>query len=196
LLLVAALAIPACTSLEPAAATVNGVRIENADVAADTKLFSAIASITRQQCGAATAGDTAQAACARAILGTRIQETVVVAYAKAHDIVATAAKIQDAETSLKSQLGGAQVADPQLQAAGIGETEFQSFVGRVVIFQGVQDAIAAGATNEAALHQQYEQNIAQYEVIHAEHILVKTKAEADRVYAEVTKPGATEQDFM
>ncbi len=29
-----------------------------------------------------------------------------------------------------------------------------------------------------------------------DHILVKTKAEADDVYAQVTAPGATEQDFL
>ena len=29
-----------------------------------------------------------------------------------------------------------------------------------------------------------------------DHILVKTKAEADEVYAQVTAPGATEQDFL
>jgi len=188
------LALASCSNLEPPAAVVNGVKIPNADVAADTKLFEAIAGITRQSCGQQEPGDTVDAACARAVLGTRIQEAIVISYANAHAITVDPAKVTESENNLKSQLGG-KTADQALAEQGVSEAEFVQFARRVTLFSDVQQAIAASAVDEAALRQLYEQNIAQYEDIHAEHILVKTKAEAERVYAEVTAPGATRKTF-
>ncbi|HEY6680101.1 MAG TPA: peptidylprolyl isomerase, partial [Actinomycetota bacterium] len=42
----------------------------------------------------------------------------------------------------------------------------------------------------------YQQNAEQYATLTVDHILVKTKAEADNVYQQVTAPGATRADFL
>jgi peptidyl-prolyl cis-trans isomerase C len=60
----------------------------------------------------------------------------------------------------------------------------------------VQRAVAADAVSEADLQQQYQDDIANYTTVQVDHILVETKAEANEVYAQVTAPGATEQDFL
>ncbi len=46
------------------------------------------------------------------------------------------------------------------------------------------------------LRKQYEDNLGSYVTVQVDHILVKTKAEAENVYAQVTAPGATEKDFL
>ena len=60
----------------------------------------------------------------------------------------------------------------------------------------MQRAVAADKPPDADLRQQYQDGLASYTTVQVDHILVKTKAEADDVYAQVTAPGATEQDFL
>ena len=60
----------------------------------------------------------------------------------------------------------------------------------------MQTAVASAKSSDADLRQQYQEQTSRYTTVQVDHILVKTKAEADEVYAQVTAPGATEQDFL
>jgi parvulin-like peptidyl-prolyl isomerase len=60
----------------------------------------------------------------------------------------------------------------------------------------VQEAVAAEDANEADLRGQYEQNILQFTTLDTQHILVKTEAEAQDAYDQVTAAGSTEKDFL
>jgi parvulin-like peptidyl-prolyl isomerase len=182
--------------LHPAAATVDGQRITDDEVARNVKLFTFLADLNQQPCGTAVEGETEQAACARFAIASLIQEHFVSGYATEHHLVVTQADKDAIVGQLEQSLGGAQAVDDKLKSAGIGRPELDELAGRILLFQKVQQAIGADQADESALRAQYEKNILSFTTIDTEHILVKTQAEAKKAYDQVTAPGATEQDFL
>jgi foldase protein PrsA len=182
--------------LHPAAATVDGQRITDDEVARNVKVFTFLADLNQQPCGTAVEGETVQAACARFAIGSLIEEHFVSQYATQHHLVVTQADKDAIVSQLEQSLGGAQAVDDKLTSAGIGRTDLDDLAGRILLFQKVQQAIGADQTDESALRAQYEKNILSFTNVDTEHILVKTEAEAKKAYDRVTTPGATEQDFL
>jgi hypothetical protein len=201
LALVAASVLAACSNgtggvTHPAAASIDGATISDAQVASNVKIFTFLAALNGAPCGAKVAGETDQAACARFAIGSLIQEHFVTAYASAHNLTVAQADKDGIVTQLEQSLGGAAAVDAKLKEAGIGRPELQDLAGRILLFQKVQGAVGAEQSDPAALRAQYEQNILQFTTLDTEHILVKTEAEANDVYDQVTAPGASEQDFL
>jgi parvulin-like peptidyl-prolyl isomerase len=186
----------ACSSAQPPAATVDGTDISNESVASDVALFTAMTSIAQQPCGQPDAGESQESACARAMLSNLIQEAVLAEYADAHDIRTEAGAVSQAVTDLKAQVGGAQVVDDALAKEHVPPEAFRDLARRIVLFGNVQTAVAADLVSVADVRASYEQDPIQYTSVHAQHILVDTERKADDVYAEVTRPGATEQGFL
>jgi peptidyl-prolyl cis-trans isomerase SurA len=186
----------ACSSAQPPAATVDGVEISNEQVASDVALFTAMTAIAQQPCGQPDANESQESACARSMLSNLIQEAVLAEYATAHDITTEAGAVSQAVSDLKAQVGGAQVVDDALAKASVSPEAFRNLARRIVLFGNVQTAVAADLVSAADIRAIYDENPIQYTSLHAEHILVDTEHEADDVYAEVTAPGATEQDFL
>jgi foldase protein PrsA len=182
--------------LHPAAATVDGQRITDDEVARNVKVFTFLAGLNQQPCGTAVEGETPQAACARFAIGSLIQQHFVSAYATEHDLVVTQADKDAIVGQLEQSMGSAQAVDDALKSAGIGRTELNDLAGRILLFQKVQQAISADQADESTLRAQYEKDILSYTTIDTEHILVKTEAEAKDVYDKVTASGATEKDFL
>ena len=60
----------------------------------------------------------------------------------------------------------------------------------------VATAVATEEIGNDELRARYEQDIATYTTVEVDHILVKSEGEADDVYADVTSPGATRDDFL
>ena len=139
--------------------------------------------------------ETEEAACARFALTNLIQEHFVAVYAEDNDIKVTDAQVANTVSQLDDSLGKKAV-DDQLKAHDLTRADLSDLAHRILLFGAVQTAVAADATSEADLRKQYEDDIASYTTVQVDHILVKTKAEADDVYAQVTAPGATEQDFL
>jgi len=185
-----------CGSLAPPAATVDGIGISDARVAIDVRLFAALSAIARQGCATPTGTETPSAACARAVLNSLVQQTVVSRYARAHHVRVAVADVTKESGGLLSQLGGAAAVDPVLRARDLSRQDVRNLARRIVLFSDVRDAVTAASVTNAELQQRYRENLAQYRTLHAEHILVKTRAEAERVYREVTAPGSTEADFL
>jgi peptidyl-prolyl cis-trans isomerase C len=186
----------ACSSAPLPAATVDGIDISNERVASDVALFTAMTGIAQQPCSRPEANESLESACARAMLSNIIQETVLSEYAQAHDIGTEPGAVTQAVTSLKQQVGGAEVVDRALADAHVARAVFRNLARRVVLFGNVQTAVAAELVSPDDVRAAYDGDPMAYTTLHAEHILVDTQSEADDVYAEVTRPGATEQDFL
>jgi hypothetical protein len=185
-----------CGSLSAPAATVDGVGIPNERVATDVHLFTALSSLSQQGCATPEGTETPAAACARVVLGSLVQQAVVSRYAGSHHVTVSVDDVTRAVGGLLSQLGGAGTVDPALRARGLSHQDLRNLARRIVLFEDVRTAVTAERVTTAELQQQYQQNMAQYETLHTEHILLKTRAQAENVYRQVTKPGSTERDFL
>ncbi len=201
LALVTTLVLAGCSSaggsaVPPAAATVDGQRITDEQVARNVKMFTFLSALNQQPCGTKVEGESQQDACARFAVGSLIEEHFVNAYATEHTLAVAQADKDAIVTQLEQSLGGAPALDSQLKSAGIGRPELDELAGRILLYQKVQQAIGADQADEAALRAQYHKDILSFTTIDTEHILLKTEAEAKDAYDPVTAPGATEQDFL
>lgn len=196
-LILAAVAVllAACGSAAAPAATVGNVAITDEQLARDVKVFSFLAGLSRQPCGTQEAGESAESACARYTLSNVILEEVTTTYATQHQITVSDARVNKTLDSLDGQVGAKQV-DAELKANGLSRDDLDALVRRVLLFSTVQRAVVRAGISDAELQQLYQQQILDYTTVEVAQILVKTKAEAEQVYRQVTAPGATEQDFL
>ncbi len=184
-----------CSSAASPAATIGGADITDQQLAHEVEIFSFLSGLNSQPCGTIDGQETQNAACARFSLSNLIQEHFVATYAAAHQIVVTDAQVTQTIVQLDSNLGKSGV-DNQLKAVHLTRADLRSLARRILLFGDVQTAVAAQRISDAELQQQYQQKILDYTTVQVDHILVKTKAEAQAAYAQVTAPGATEQDFL
>lgn len=177
------------------AATVGETDITDDELAQQAKLFTFLATLGQQQCGGAPAdGDTQEAVCNRFTLGNMIQSVFVESYAAANDISAKPAEVDGIIANLDQQLTAATV-DAELGKLGLTRTDLTSFAGQVLLFQGVQGAVVEQELDIDDLRKTYDDQILSFTTIEALHILVKTEAQAQDVYQQVTAPGATRKTF-
>lgn len=185
----------ACSGATPPAATVGGAEITNERLAHEVKVFEFLSELSQQPCGTRENGETEASACARFALSSVIEEQFAGTYAATHDITVSDADIQPTLDNLDQQLGKKKV-DDLLTAHGLTRVDLSDIARRSLLLGDVQSAVTEERLSDAALRQLYEQGILDFTTIQVEHILVKTKAEAEAVYAQVTAPGATEKDFQ
>ncbi len=184
----------ACGGAAPPAATVGGTSISDAQLATEAKLYTFVAGLNRQNCGTAEKGESAASACNRFSLAAMIENTLAALYAAKHKVSVTDADVASTIQTLDSGVG-ADTVNKELASNGVTRTDLSRFVRDILLVRAVQGNLAKGQVTEARLHDLYRQSILQFTTIHVEHILVKTKAEADHVYAQVTAPGATQKNF-
>jgi foldase protein PrsA len=178
------LVLAACGATTPPAATVGDDRITDDQLAQDISAFRFLSAINQAPCGQAIEGETAQSACARFTLTTLIQEDLVKGYARDHDITVDTSEVTKTLTDLRSALGD--TLDQQLAAEDLTERDLTDIVGRILLFNEVQTAVAASRVGDAQLRPLYQEQRLQFTQIHAKHILVKTRAQALRIEHEVT----------
>jgi len=176
------------------AATVAGTHISTEQVAKEAQMFTFLAGLNRSQCGTVSGSETQQQACNRFALGNLIQGVFVYNYAKAHGVSVTQQQVATVLSSLDRGVGKTAV-DQALATNHLTRDDLTALANQVLLFQAVENDLASAKTNGAGLRQLYEQQILSFTTINAEHILVKSQAEAQKIYDEVTKPGATEADF-
>jgi foldase protein PrsA len=184
-----------CGSAASPAATIGGTDITDQQLAHEVEIFSFLSGLNSQPCGTVDGDETQNAACARFSLSNLIQEHFVATYAAAHQIAVTDARVKQTIKQLDTNLGQSAV-DIQLKQFHLTRTDLNGLAHRILLFSDVQTAVAAERITDAQLQQQYQQKILDYTTIQVDHILVKTKAEAQAAYAQVTAPGATEKDFL
>jgi PPIC-type PPIASE domain/SurA-like N-terminal domain len=179
------------------AATVAGTDITDAQVAKEASLFTFIAGLNQQTCGGAQPTDTEAvkaATCNRFALSNLIQGVFIRRYADANQITVTDQDVAGIVGTLDSHFGKDKV-DQALSANGLTRDDLNALGADVLLFQDVQKKLGEAGTSDAQLQKLYQDNILEFTTVQADHILVKTKAEADQVYQQVTAPGFTDADF-
>lgn len=192
LVLVVSVFLAACTGKANAptdAATVNGHAISNDDVQADIPVFEFLASINQNTCGgvADSTEQAARAACARVVLAALIQGEVVRQYARDQDIEASSTDMTD-ETlaAIEQQLGGGDAYTKALADGNVTDAELRSFVDNLALFEAVGQAVGGEQVDDAQLKADYKRNKAQFTQLHVQHILVKDKAQAEKILGQAT----------
>lgn len=184
-----------CGSASAPAATLGTTDVTDVQLAHEMDVFGFLAGLNQQPCGTVVGDETADAACARFALTNLIQEHFVRVYADSNQIEVSDAQVTQSISQLDSSLGKKAV-DDQLATHHLTRTDLNDLARRILLFGEVQRAIASDKITDADLRKQYQANLASYTTVQVDHILVKTKAEAQNVYTQVTAPGATEQDFL
>jgi hypothetical protein len=198
LALISALVASGCggATAAPAAAHVLGSEVTDAQLASTANVFKALFGLQHAPCGTTSgSGDTADAACNRYSLGALIQFRLAETYAGQHDVAVTDTDVQQAIDGFESQAGKDTV-EAQLAANGVSHDDFTQLVRLSLLENEVAKRLALEQADTSKLRAQYEQNLEQFATLTVDHILVKTKAEAERVYRQVTAPGATREDFL
>jgi parvulin-like peptidyl-prolyl isomerase len=195
-LLAVALLLGACSQADPAAATVNGVDITDAEVATTAAVYRAIFRIQQQPCGQLDGdSDTEEAACNRFALSQLIGLRLAEAYASDAGITVAEEDVEAEVANLESGLG-VDIVGEALTDSGATREDLKDLARSFLVQDQVARAIALETLGEDGLRARYEENIGEYTMIDVDHILVQTEQEAMDVYAQVTAPGATRDDFL
>lgn len=179
---------------QPAAAHVAGTEVTDAQLAVTAGVFESLFGLQHAACGQQDgAGDTAQAACNRYSLGAMIQFRLVQDYASKNGVTVSEDQVQKAIDGFEAQVGK-DTLGALLTTNNVTHDDFTQLVRLSLLENEV--AIQLGKESVGQLRTAYQQNPEQYATITVDHILVKTKAEAEAVYRQVTAPGATRADFL
>jgi hypothetical protein len=179
---------------EPAAAHVAGTEVTDAQLAVTAGVFESLFGLQHAACGQQDgAGDTAEAACNRYSLGAMIQFRLVQDYASTNGITVPEDQVQKAIDGFEAQVGKETLA-ALLTTNNVTHDDFTQLVRLSLLENEV--ATYLGKVDVGQLRTAYQQNPEQYATLTVDHILVKTKAEAENVYRQVTAPGATRADFL
>jgi foldase protein PrsA len=199
-LILGALVLSACGTSQSAAqnvaASVSGATIDAAQVAKMASVYQAVAPLAQQQCGQTDgATDTPEAACNRFALSTLILFVLSDKYAAEHGITTSDADVEQSYSGFEQGVGKDALAT-QLQANGVTTDDVKSLIRSSLTQAAVTKAVTEERLGPDGLRTQYENSIADYTNLHVDHILVKTEAEADRIYQQVTAPDFTLADFQ
>jgi parvulin-like peptidyl-prolyl isomerase len=200
LAVIAFLALSSCASGQslggtPAAATVAGTDISDQQVADAAAAFTFLAALAQQPCGTKDGDESAESACNRYALLNLLELQVTDTYAVANGITPDNKAIESAIKGLDQQYG-ADVVDRQLRDNGLTRDSLRALAYRLLLAQQVSKAVVAERLGEQKLREIYKQHLADYSTITVDHILVKTRTEAEAAYARVTAPDATREDFL
>jgi parvulin-like peptidyl-prolyl isomerase len=192
------LALAACSdapAAPTAAAVVNATDITDAQLQKEADLFRFLGAINQTPCGQPEQGESEESACNRFALTNLIQERLIETYAEANDISVTDQQISDIIKQLDDSLGAPAV-DKALKAQTLTRDDLRVLAREVLLFQAAQQQVTEAQLGEDKLKQLYQEQLADFTTVQADHILVKTEAEAQDVYQQVTAPGATRDDFL
>jgi hypothetical protein len=191
-------ALAGCSSATgaPPAASVAESPITNDQLAHTAAVFRAVAGLQQQPCGQPDgATDTPEAACNRLSLGALIQFRAADLYAQSHGITLADDQVTKSFTSFQQSVGQQQLAE-QLASNGVTEADVRELIRLSLVQEEVAKAVTSDRLPEERLRQRYQESIGDYTNLHVDHILVKTKAEAEKVYQQATAPGFTLKDFQ
>ncbi len=169
----------------------NGTVITDTQVTQNMPLLQFLAAASNSVCGQSGPGLSPQSAdvakaCSRQTLSFLIQEILMKTYATQHHITVPASQVTAEVDKLKSQIGGSTAFENMLKQQHMDDTRFNGLVGRLLLFQAVQNDLAATLVTDAQVQQAYSQNQSQYTQIHVAHILVKSKAQAEKIKKQAT----------
>ncbi len=194
------LVLPACANSgsSSTAATVGTIDITDAQLTKGADRYAFLAALLSQApCGQKAEGESAESACNRFALSNLIQQQIVENYAAAHSVTVTVTdqEVTDTVANLDQQFGAGKV-DQQLKDQSLTRVDLNELARSGLLFRKVQQKVVAEQLDTADLKKEYQKRILEFTSVQVDHILVKTQAEAEKVYQEVTQPGSTEADFL
>jgi hypothetical protein len=181
---VAAAALLAACARPPAAA-VGEVRISQAQLGRDVRLFRFLSELSGATCGQPVEDESPEAACARFTLQNLIQEEVAKAYAERHGITVPSSRVEETLERLEASLGPEGL-EPRLAAAGIDRQDLRDLARRLLLFDAVRRAVVREVVTDEELRRDYEDQQVRFTTLHAAHILVATRKEAEQIRARIT----------
>jgi len=192
--LLVVLALSACGASEPEVARVGDQDVGDADLRHAVALQQALADLQGTPCGGeAAGGESASAACNRIALSGELLWLAVAGYADGNDITADTDLVEEAVSQLEAQFG-AEALNQALGAHDVTRDDLFELGRRILTIRAVRTSIAEERIGPAELRSQYEERSLEFTTVEADHILVETQAEAQRVYRQVQD--ATEAQFV
>jgi parvulin-like peptidyl-prolyl isomerase len=169
----------ACSTSPGAAATVGGTRISTAHLQAG--VTAALANPqAAQQIGAN------RATFARELLAKMISDDVIAGLAKSRHVTLTSVDVAKQTQSFVQQAGSLATLRTQAAQGGVPPSALPSYIRAFALQQRVEDSlVAALPVTQAQLQQAYDAHRDTYDQVHAAHILVKSKALATQLLAQV-----------
>jgi hypothetical protein len=192
LALVALVTLASCSLDHPEVARVGDVDLAASDLQRSVSLQQALSDLQGAPCGQPVQGETQDAACDRAVLSGELVWLAVSDYAEEHDLGPSDGEVERAVGQLESQVG-AEVLDEALAARSVTRQDLNDLGRKILTIREVRSAVAAERVGDEELRRLYDEGVLDYTVVQADHILVKTEAEARDVYRRVR--GATEEEF-
>jgi parvulin-like peptidyl-prolyl isomerase len=117
----------------------------------------------------------------------------VVDHAEQHDLYPTDREVADAVDQLEAQVG-AEVLDEALGSRSVGRDDLHELGRRILTVRAVRTDVTGDRIGDEELRRLYDEQLRTFTTIDADHILVRTQAEAEEVYRQVRN--ATEERFM
>jgi foldase protein PrsA len=176
-----------------AVAVVDGTPVTTADL--DALLARAKKSYANQKRAFPKAGTAEYQALQTQAVAFLVQRAEYAKQADKLKITVTDKEVQDRVEQVKQQyFSGSQTKlDKQLTAQGYTPESFRVDIGAQVLSEKIYDEVTKGAkVTDAEVTKYYTENKSQYQVAESRdvrHILVKTKAEADKIYTEIKAGG-------
>jgi hypothetical protein len=199
-----ALTLPACGSTGPMAAKVGDTTItpeETQKAAHFFEFYFPITSDLGHSSGPSTCGtivdnsdDTQEAACERLALTSLIQTVAVEAYADEHDIQPEETGVQEWLQELEGDVGPEILANT-MSDQQISREELEDFAYLQELFATVQDEVAKERLTDERVQELYDESLLNFTTVVSQRIVLETKAEADKVYQEMSQPGIGKEEF-
>ena len=183
---VAALLAGCGDTFRPPAAVVQGVEIGDDQLQRAVPMFQFLTSLRQAPCGEARGGESQRAACSRFTLGQLIEEQFVAIYAQRRDLSVPRNEIASAIDPLEQQLGGRPALRRRLAQQGLTLADLNELARRLLLVQKVASDVGSRNVTTAELRRRYRQERIQFTLVHAAHILVKTRALAERIARRAT----------
>ncbi|HEX6399311.1 MAG TPA: peptidylprolyl isomerase, partial [Actinomycetota bacterium] len=188
-----ALAAMGCSLARPEVARVGDREVSEARLERATGLQAALAELQGAPCGQPVRGEGADAACRRTALSSELIWLAVADYAEEHDLVAADRQVREAVGQLEAQVG-AEALDQALASHAVAREDLDELGRMILTVRAVRTAVAEERIGDAGLRADYEERIREFTFLEANHILVRSEAEARDVYRRVRD--ATEEEFM
>ena len=144
-----------------------------------------LADLQGAPCGGEPAeGESADTACDRVALSGELLWLAVAPYAEEHDITAASGEAEQAVAQLETQFGADQL-ERSLGARDLTRDDLIALGKKILTIQAVRVAVAEERIGEDALRSQYEDRVPEFTTVEANHILLETRADAQRIYEQV-----------
>lgn len=128
----------------------------------------------------------------RSQLSRMVGSAVVRTAAQERGITVTNGEIDQQLDAYAAQAGSMKALEQQARRSGFAASDLRGLVEDVLLQQKLGDKLVADIqVPDTALRQLYEQHIDDYDQVRSAHILVKDKATADKILAEVRKDPAS-----